>query len=620
MAQIKSKDDTRILNIEQFLGLNESPDGDTTLKTGEMYEMKNFRITLNKHLQIRPGSKTVFNVADAFESFPEGSDIPDEEDRHADGFWRGAAGQSVWDVAAWAGYFWELDIEHGTATARGTYTGTKGVHFFGFGGKIYALDGVDIYGWDLTNAGFKSVDGYTPLILTSAGLDGAGISVEPLNLLSGLRKVSYSVENVTNASVFHLPEQSVTALVSATAADGTSISFYGTPDLSAGTFSLSLNGTVAALTVDVVYRKGDAHQGSDLRKMRFSELFNGATDTRVFLYGDGSNLTFYSGVPYETGKGSAEYFPAFGEVAIGDENTPITALIRHYSRLIVYKTDSAWSVQYATLTLDDGSLIAAFTALPVNRQLGNDAPGQVKLLENQPLTLDAGAAYRWSSAGYSTFITANENNAKRISDRAQVTLRRFDFQTVRTFNIKSAYEYWFLRDSLALIYNYGNDVWYVYEDIPFQQMIEADDQVYGLADDGRVLHFSRDYRNDDGAEIDCYAETGSMAFDKEWLQKYVPMLFVSMMPESNARIHVTAQSNKRSDYPDRVVAFSLATFEHVDFRHWSFGTNRKPQVKRVRLKVKKAAYYKLVFKSHSASATATVTSTDIKLRYAGQVK
>ena len=49
-------------------------------------------------------------------------------------------------------------------------------------------------------------------------------------------------------------------------------------------------------------------------------------------------------------------------------------------------------------------------------------------------------------------------------------------------------------------------------------------------------------------------------------------------------------------------------------------TNRKPQVKRLKIKVKKAVFYKLIFKSKSSSATATVLETDIQLRYAGNVK
>ena len=55
MAQITAKDNSSILKIKSFLGLNENPDGDTTLKVGEMAEMRNFRVTQDKHMKIRPG-------------------------------------------------------------------------------------------------------------------------------------------------------------------------------------------------------------------------------------------------------------------------------------------------------------------------------------------------------------------------------------------------------------------------------------------------------------------------------------------------------------------------------------------------------------------------------------
>ena len=45
-----------------------------------------------------------------------------------------------------------------------------------------------------------------------------------------------------------------------------------------------------------------------------------------------------------------------------------------------------------------------------------------------------------------------------------------------------------------------------------------------------------------------------------------------------------------------------------------------PQTARVKMKVKKALFYRLIFKSTSASATATILATDIQLRYAGNTK
>jgi hypothetical protein len=68
------------------------------------------------------------------------------------------------------------------------------------------------------------------------------------------------------------------------------------------------------------------------------------------------------------------------------------------------------------------------------------------------------------------------------------------------------------------------------------------------------------------------------------------------------------------------VAAGLSTCTNVHFGHWSFRTNRKPQVQRVRLKVNKFTFYKLILSSCSASATATVLGVDVRVRYAGKAK
>jgi hypothetical protein len=339
----------------------------------------------------------------------------------------------------------------------------------------------------------------------------------------------------------------------------------------------------------------------------------------VFLYGDGTAKAIYCGVT-EDGQASAEYFPDLYEALVGEANQPVTSLVRHYSKLLAFKTDSAYSIQYGSISLDSGLTTAAFYVLPVNRLLGNEAMGQVKLLENSPLTIDSKSIYQWVATSTSGNITNSETNAKRVSDRVVSTLREFDLKNTKTFNRKNQHEYWFLSGGKALILNYANNVWYAYDNIPFVQMLEVENEAYGFTADGGVMHFSREYRNDDGVEIDAYAATGAMDFGRDWQLKYSPQLYVAIQPESNARLLVTVESDRRGDYPEKVVASSLATFNHMDFAHFSFNTNRKPKVQRVKMKVKKATFYKLIFKSKSASATATVLQTDIQLRYAGNVK
>lgn len=613
MARILSGNDKTIMKINAFLGLNENPDGDTTLKNGEMSEMRNFRITQDKHLQIRPGTETVLSLADAL-SAATGETTAAASETRLHGVWRGTAGERERVLAAYAGHIWDIDLDAATATSKGTLTEDE-TTFFGFGGKVYCLNGHEYLCWDGGDGTtFAAVEGYIPVVQTATNPAGAGTLLEGVNRLHGKRRVEFSPDGT--ADTFQLPEKGISEVISVVVG-GAAVDY--TADITAGTVKCSAVPAKGTNTMTVTYRKGDGAR-AEVLGMRYCELFNGSNDTRVFLYGDGSNRAIYSGIEYTSGQPSAEYFPDLYEVAVGESNTPITSLVRHYSRLMAFKPNSAWVIQYGSITLEDSSVTAAFYVQPVNRQFGNEAMGQVKLLENNPLTLDVGSVYQWRSTSSAGYINSSESNARRVSDRVVSTLNAFDIAATKTFNIKSDHEYWFLYAGKALILNYANDTWYYYDNLPFSELLEVENEKYGFAQDGRVLHFSRQYRSDDGEAIDAYAATGAMDFDRDWLLKYSPMIFVALQPESAARITVTVETNRRSDYPEKLVSAGLSTLEHVDFAHWSFGTNRKPHVRRIKMKVKKATFYKLIFKSNSASATATVIETDIQLRYAGNVK
>lgn len=618
MAQVKVKNSDRVLSIEQFLGLNENPDGMTALKTGEFTELRNFRITRDKHLKTRPGCKAVLSLADAISDAGGTYDLTDPNAR-VYGVWRGSVGGKLHTLVSFAGYVLDVDVEATTPSA--VVVGrciAKPTSFVGFADKVYLLNGYEYMSWDgAENSDFEDVVPYVPIIQYATTPAGSGTLLEGLNRLTNERRVLFSPDGTS--TVYTLPEKPVSWVTvyengsrvdpsnySADGANGTVTFTSGAP--TAGTNTMQIN-----------YFAGDDYS-DEVTKMRFAELYNGATDTRMFLYGDGSSRAIYTGIPYETGEPCGEYFPALYEVNVGEKNTPITALVKQYSRMLAFKPNSAYSVSYGTLDLGGGST-PAFYVQPVNRQFGNEAAGQVRLMENDPLTLDVGGVYQWRSSGVAGYVAATENNAKRISDRVGATLRSANISGIRTANIKGECEYWFLLgDGRALIHNYANDTWYSYEGLPFNHLVDVETDVYGFGDDGRVLHFSGAYRNDDGANIRCYAATGAMDFDRDWLLKYSPALFVAMQPETGARLEVTVETNRRGDYPKKLVSCGLSTFTHADFAHWGFGTNRKPQVKRVKMKVKKATFYRIVYESDSATATATVIQTDVKLRCAGAVK
>lgn len=607
MSILSASSENSVLKIREFLGLNENPDGDTHIKNGELSRCQNFTITRDKHLRLRPGQKTVLDLRkswDALTDKPAGVTAPEFS-----GAWSGELSGARHTIASFGGVLWDLDLEGGKAARKGTCT-QDAASFFGFGNKVYLLNGHEYLSWDgRAESNFQTVEGYIPLVRTASSPTGGGTLLENVNRLTGKRKIKFSPDGSARS---FLLEKEIDEVVSV---EGTAIKY--SVNKSDGTVNFSSAPPKGINTLVITYRKGNGAR-EEVTKMRFAEFYNGQTDTRVFLYGDGTNKTIYSGMDIDKNAPSAEYFPDLYEASVGDENTPITAMVRHYARLMVFKSGSAWSMDCSTGY--SGLSSAAFLVLPVNRQLGNEAPGQVRLLENNPLSLAEQNVYQWKAGTTGGNITADTRNASRVSDRVRSTLSGFDLHKTVTFNRLRESEYWFLCGGKALILNYAADAWYVYDNMPFLSMLEIEGEVYGFTREGAARHVSRRYRNDDGAVIDARAETGAMDFDRDWLLKYSPMIFAAIQPESGARLHVSVETNRRSDYPEKLVSAGLAGFDHVDFGHFSFGTNRKPKVKRVKLKVKKATFYKLLFKSRSASATATLLETDIQLRYAGKVK
>lgn len=609
MAEMKQDKSIAMLSIREFLGLNENPDGDTKIKVGELSEMQNFRITRDRHLQVRPGSRTMAQLRTAWEAWAAEHGAEQTSEPRFCGAWEGMVGRAHHVLAAFGGVLWDVRMEAGEAAAVGTAAEGE-TTFFGFGQKVYLLNGREYKVWDGSGE-FADVEGYIPTVQTATTPEGAGTALERVNRLHGKRKVQFSPDG--EAVTFQLPESAIDEVLAVEGAEGA-----WTADTEQGAVTFESAPAKGISTVNVTYRKGEGSR-MDVAAMRYCEIFGGQTDSRVFLYGDGTNRCLYSDLD-GNGMATAEYFPDLNEAAVGEANTPITGMVRHYSRLMAFKEGSAWSIQYGTESLPGGGVTAAFYVLPVNRQFGNDAPGQVRLLENDPVTLDGRSFYQWKATSSSGYINTSDTNAKRLSDRVSATARAFGAQAVRTFNRKGAHEFYFLHAGAALIYNYACDAWYKYTDFPYAQLMELEGELYGFRADGGVAHISRSYRSDDGAPIHARAATGSIDLGRDWQRKTIPMVFVAILPESNARIHVTAESNRRSDYPDKVVAATLATFGHVDFGHFSFRTNRKPQTKRLKLRVKKATFYRLVYKSDSPSATATVLQTDVRFRYAGNVK
>ena len=612
MATITGAQNERVFQIKKWLGLNENPDGDTKLKMGEATAQRNWRVTRDGNLQKRPGTKEILTVGTG--SSPVSA------------VWNGYIGGSEYVLAVSGSTLYRCwDESHGwQGAAVGSWSGATAErpHMFGFADKLYLLTGEKYFCWD--GATLAEVEGYIPLVQTATPPTGGGETLEQVNKLTAKRRVWFSPDG--SAKTFTLPESGLASIDYAKyTANGNAITISGR-NLSAGTLTLSSAPAAGSNTVEVGYTAAASFRG-EITAMRFSETYNGTQDTRVFLYGDGSSRAIYSGLDYD-GNARADYFPDLNEVRIGVANTPITGMIRHYSRLIAFKTDGAYAIQYGVITLADESLASAFYVTPINRSIGNDAPGQVQLVLNSPVTLFGSDLYEWrNNSSYSSNLSTDERQAKRISDRVYAALHGMTAADCIAYDDNYNQEYYLYGgDGSALVWNYAADAWYLYTNFRLHRPFSFHGELFFGSEYGGIQRVSTDYAYDQyGSQgtaqvIDCYWESGAMSFGQDYQRKYAAMLWLGMKPESKASVTVTVQTDRSSSYTEKVVTSNLAAFSRVNFADWTFKTNRKPQMARLKIKAKKFVFYKLILMSETGNTMATVTSADIRVRFTGFAK
>ena len=537
-------------------------------------------------------------------SFCAASASSNDSDTVVRGLWSGfVAGQEVL-CAACNGYLWQLSRgEDGSwsKTACGTIDTDEDVFMFGFSDSLYLLNGSQYRVWNGT--ALTDVGGYRPLVAVSVPPEGGGTTLEQINKMTGARRVRVSPDGT--ATVFHLPEQNLASVDYVQyVASGTDITSYDV-SLTDGTVTIAPAPAEGTNSIEIGYSvTEDTHD--EILGMRYAELYNGSQDTRVFVYGDGTNRCFYSGIDYD-GLPRADYFPDLNVAHVGDENTAITAMIRHYDRLLCFKLDSAWAIGYSQVTLADGTVTAGFYVAPINRSVGNCAPGQAVLVENRPRTLDGRSVVEWKSTSSSGNINGDERNAERVSQRVDETIRTFDLATAKTFYDKYAHEYYVIgADGTALVHGIDADAWYVYTNFAAKCLINYMDELYFGTADGYLRHFSTQYFSDEGEAIDAYWESGSMPFAADFRRKYSAMLWVGIRPDDNGYLEVSAKTDRKTD-------FAVYSFETAD-------AAQVPEMNRIKLKAKKFTYYNLILANNTADRTATVVSVDIRVRGTGYVR
>lgn len=331
--------------------------------------------------------------------------------------------------------------------------------------------------------------------------------------------------------------------------------------------------------------------------MKYSELYNGVNESRVFLYGDGTNKTIYSGLD-EDGQPTAEYFPDLNECRVGNDTSPITAMIKHYGRLLVFKDNEAYSIYANLVSLADGSVTAGFYVSSINKTIGSCAEGQAVLVENRVRTLDGLDIYEWRATNTSGNITLDQRNANRISQRVYDTLNKFDLPKSVLYYDKERHEFYCIYGDKAVVQNVEADAWYLYTDFPVTCMTVFNNKLFCGLSDGRIAVMDRE------AEIDFETEWVSESFDfgKPFAYKLSTQIWTQIRPENARQLNISVETDNGLKLESYVTTSPVGAV--------------KPTLT-LKLKPKKFIRYKLGFE---AKNRLTILGTNIAVSYLNNIK
>lgn len=616
--------DSKMFSVDKFLGLNQSGDGDTELRMGEAARMVNFTVTDGMNLKSRPGVvRALFDqprepaqILEAWAGF-----VGTRERIVLVDFWNGADRITIFGKDPYG----ELKILSTQTALLGLAQPVRPM-VLSFSGEVYILSPKKfaVLGADDT---FTEATPYVPLVIAGAAPSGGGTELEKINLLSPFRRVSFSADGTSTAYV--LPQEA--AAVTAVTVDNVPQGVPGSFSSGTHTFTFHTAPSKGVGNVVITYKVPESVSApaiAQITSCTLHEEFNGSVDTRLFLAGDGSNRCYYSGVTQD-GTPSVLYFPALNEIAVDMSGSAVTAICRHYSRLMVFKEDGTFAITYEPVTLADGSVTAGFFLRPVNRDYGNAAPGQVRTVSNYPRSFTAAALYEWriTSSYY-----RDERYAVRISDPVRALISQADPKALLAWDDDADKTYYiFLNDTLGtvIVNRYGlgkSGVWSSYQGQPFRSVSHVftfGGSLY-FCSGGKILHFSvsalYDNLGQGNIPIECYWESGFMAFGADFLRKYSSQIYISVLSESHSTVYVTAETDRKSEYTEKAVSRNIFAFSTLQFSDFTFRTKQSPSISRVRLKVKKFVYYKLKFSVTDPGTRTTVLGFDMDVRYGSKAK
>ncbi len=477
--------------LERFLGLCTDEDTHHGVLPGQSPDMLNFKITKGYGLECRKGYASVFSASAPLR-----------------GIWAGQhKGKELFCAVVGEKLYVSENGFDELEAVPGTVPGTERVQFVPFHDGLYLLTGQGIRKYEEE---VVPLEPHIPLVMISTPPNGRGVPFEEPNILTPYIRQTFSPDGDSTKFYPAVPNVDTIEWIKV---NGVLMNPNQYNWLEIQGCIYILNAPEAGTdTVEVMIKMLQEDASDRIQNCRFAVGFGGANDTRVFLYGNRESpmMRYHSGVV--DGKPSFSYFPENAYAMVGS-GSPITSIVRHYDRLLIFTENAAYYSYLEYMTGESGKLIASFPIFPLSDERGCSPEGQALLVENTPCTLCDTGLFLWQSTNI-----RDERNAKNISDSIARALQKERAQNALLFHRKSTSELFLCFDHRIYVYHCRLKLFYYYEIVAPGGFAELENELFFYS--GNEI-FRVEGTTDGGEEIPLRWTSGFLDFSSTCRRKKI---------------------------------------------------------------------------------------------------
>lgn len=515
MSKIRQLNES-ITAIERFGGVNLIDS--SVKKVCEAARCVNFELKEDGSLSLRPGSNTIADL------IPDGFD----GSKTVKALWSGRVAGKETMLAAAGGALWELREASGKFIKRRLrdIDTEERVCVFGFSDKAYILSKNSYLEFNGVRA--AEIKGYTPLLFSNLGADGNGAEREERNMLCSSVKVRYNVNE--GEKIFKLPSANISSVsrVWDLIADRAITDFSFSPQSRHVQINVELS--LGENALEICFSEKNSRRDLVL-SMESAEIFSDGARPVLFLCSSKSSRILFSSCD-ESFRPRADYFPVHGYADIGEENLPVSGMIRHGSSLLIFKKGSCWKLNAERLVLPDGRPTAAYYIHSVNRSFGNAAPFELVLVENRVRSLDASAVLEWLSVPGSR---EDEYEQRQVSAKIGKLLSGLNLEEAKSYYDREKRQYYLmLPDGRLLVQNVKSGDFFCYEGLNPVCFARVGSELFFGSRDGKIRILSSELSKDDEEAINAEYESLGFGGECSFLRKNLNAVWLSAEADSDA--------------------------------------------------------------------------------------